>query len=158
MFPCEIREYPVRPALAVRFFAPVQDLPIQFGRVYGMIMEYMKEIGAEDAGGAFAIYHNMNMEKLDVEAGFSVSKAKPSKGNISAIEIPSGLYAVCHYTGPYDKMPPAYRELQQFAKDRGYLTGQIAYEWYLTGPDVPPQAMKTDIAFPVTRISEKAKA
>lgn len=156
MFPCEIREYPARPALAVRFYAPVQDLPRQFSRVYGMIMDYINEIGAEHPEGVFAIYHNMNMEKLDVEAGFSVSKAIAAKDLISSIEIPGGSYAVCHYTGPYDKMSPAYWELQKFAKDKGYMVGQIAYEWYLTGPDVPPNKMKTDIAFPVTRMPEHA--
>ncbi|MBZ0286132.1 MAG: GyrI-like domain-containing protein, partial [Anaerolineae bacterium] len=66
--------------------------------------------------------------------------------------------AICHYTGPYDQCPPAYQELAQFVKDQGYEAGTVAYEWYLNGPETPPQDLKTDIVFPVKRVSEPTKA
>lgn len=155
MYPCEIIDQPAQFALAVRFRAPVQNLQQHFGRVYGMIMQYLNEIGAKPTGGVFAIYHNMDMQNLDIEAGFTVSHALPAKDEIESIEIPAGNYAVCHYRGPYDQMAPAYEQLMEFARDKGFVTGEIAYEWYLTGPEVPPQDNRTNIAFPVTRITDK---
>jgi effector-binding domain-containing protein len=155
MFPCEIQEQATLPTLAIRFKAPVQELPKHFERVYGAIIRYLGELNEEHTGAAFAAYYNMDMQNLDIEAGFPVSKPVPAKGEVQASEIPGGTFAVCHYTGPYNEVGPAYEALTQFAKDKGYEPSGVAHEWYLNGPDVPPQDLKTDIAFPVTRIEDK---
>jgi effector-binding domain-containing protein len=156
MYPCEIKEWPTRPALSIRFRAPVQELPGQFGRVYGEILQYLRELGEQHVGAAFAAYHNLDMQNMDVEAGFPVSKPLPDRGEIRAGKIPGGMVAICHYTGPYDKVGPAYEELKQFAMEKGYAPGGVCYEWYLNGPEVPPQDLKTDIVFPVTFVGETA--
>jgi effector-binding domain-containing protein len=159
MFPCEIKTFPTRSALSIRFRSPVQELSAHFGRVYGAIGAYLAELGAQDQGEAvFAAYHNMDMQNLDIVAGFTISKPLPGKGEIQAAEIPGGPFAICHYTGPYDQVGPAYEELTQYAAQHGYQPGGVAYEWYLNGPDVPPQDLKTDVAFPVIPLGEPAKA
>lgn len=156
MFPCEIKQQADQPTLSIRFRAPVQELPQHFGRIYGAIMQYLGTLGEPHAGGAFAAYYNMDMQNLDIEAGFSVPKPLAGKGEIKAGMIPGGLFAICHYTGPYDKVGPAYEQLTQFAKDKGLKVSRMAYEWYLNGPgEVPPQELKTDLVFPVTHIAEK---
>jgi effector-binding domain-containing protein len=142
--------------LAIRFRAPVPDLPRHFGRVYGAIMQYLEELGEPHTGAAFAAYYDMDMQNLDIEAGFPVSRPLPGKGEIQSGEIPAGTYAICHYTGPYDGVGPAYEELTQYVKEKGYAVGGVCYEWFLNGPDVPPQDLKTDIAFPVIPVAEKA--
>jgi effector-binding domain-containing protein len=91
-----------------------------------------------------------------MEAGFSVAAALPGKDAIQASEIPGGTFAVCHFTGPYDTLGLGYEELTQFAKANGYEPSGIVYEWYFSDPDTPPQDTKTDIVFPVTRVSEHA--
>jgi effector-binding domain-containing protein len=121
-------------------------------------MQYLEELGESHTGNAFAAYHNMDMQNMDVEAGFPVSRALPGRGDIQPGKIPGGWFAVCHYTGPYDQLGPAYEFLTQYSADRGYHPGSVAYEWYLTGPDVPPQEMKTDIVFPVTPVALKTMA
>lgn len=154
MFPCELKDQAVQHTLSIRFRAPVQELRQHFQRVYGAIAQYVGELGEPLTGGVFATYYNLDMQNLDIEAGFSVSRALPGKGEVHAGSIPAGTYAICHYTGPYDGVSPAYEELTQFAKDNGYAVGEIAYEWYLNGPETPPQDLKTDIALPVTRMTE----
>lgn len=150
MYPCEIREQAAQHVLSIRFRAPVQDLPTHFGRIYGSIMQYMGTLGGQDTGAAFAVYYNMDMQDMDVEAGFPVTKPLPGKGDIQAREIPAGTVAICHYTGPYENMRPAYDQLTQFAQNEGYTIGGPIYEFYLNGPDeVPPEELKTDIVFPV---------
>lgn len=155
LFPCEFVTRLAQPTLSVRTRAAVRDLPQVFGKIYGEIIEYLNSLGAYPVGAAFAIYYNMDMENLDLEAGFPIAKRLPGKGEIHASEIPAGKYAVSHYTGPYDKVGPAYEALVQWAEKQGYKAGEIAYEWYLNGPDVPPQDLKTDIMFPVTKVLEK---
>ena len=97
----------------------------------------------------------MDMQDLDVEAGFTVAKRLPGKGEIQASQIPAGTFAVCHFTGHYSAMAPGYEALTQFAQDNGYKPSGIVYEWYFSPPDTPPQDIKTDIVFPVTRIGER---
>ena len=156
MFPCDLQEHPTRPTLTIRFRTPVEELPKHLGQVYHAIADYLEELGEEHAGPAFTAYYNMDMQNLDIEAGFPVSKTLPAKGEIQASTIPGGTFAVCHYTGPYEQVSPAYDQLMKFTMDKGYEARGVVYEWYLNGPDeVPPEKYKTDIAFPVKRIKQE---
>lgn len=153
MYPCEIQEQALRQTLSIRFRASVKELPEHFTRVYAAITHYIRQRETLLAGPAFAIYYNLNMRNLDIEAGFPVNRPMLASGEIQFGEIPAGTFAVCHYTGPYNKMNPAYEELTSFATDKGYKPGKIAYEWYLNGPGVDPENLRTDIAFPVSRVA-----
>ncbi|MCZ7539654.1 MAG: GyrI-like domain-containing protein [Anaerolineae bacterium] len=153
MYPCELQEQPARPTLSIRFRSPVQDLSTHFGRIWGSLIEYLGTLGEHPTGAPFAAYYNMDMQDLDIEAGFPVARPLPGKGEIQATEIPGGMFAICHYTGPYNQVGPAYGELTQFVQQQGYAPSGAAYEWYLNDPSaVPPQELKTDVAFPVTRV------
>ncbi len=154
MYPCEIKTEAAQPILAVRFKTAVSDLPAQLGRIYSAIGAYLGELGEAPAGGVYAAYYNMDMQALDIEAGFSVTRPVPGKGEIQPGEIAAGTYAICHYTGAYEAMAPAYDALAQFAKANGCEPSSPVYEWYLNGPETPPQELKTDIVFPVTSIAE----
>jgi len=149
MYPCEMKEQDARHVLSVRFRASVQDLPRHFDRIYGSIIQYLETLGEQPTGEPFAAYFNMDMQNLDIEAGFPVAKPLPGKGDIQSSAIPGGMAAVCHYTGPYDGVGPAYEQLSQFIKDQGYTPIGPAYEWYLSEPDVPSQDIRTDLMFPV---------
>ncbi len=151
MYPCELKEQAAQHALSIRFRSPVQDLGVHFGRIYGGIMQYLAILGEQPTGAPFAAYYNMDMQDLDIEAGFPVARPLPGKGDIQATEIPGGMVAVCHYTGPYDQVGPAYEQLSQFIRERGYAAAGAAYEWYFDGPEVPPQDTRTDIVFPLKR-------
>lgn len=151
-FPCEIQQRPAQPTLAVRFTAPVQELPQHIGRAYGSVMQYLTERGEYPAGMPFALYHNMDMANLDIEAGFPVAHALPGEGDVQPGEVPAGTYAIGHYTGSYAELGPAYDELTDWTAAQGYIPTGVAYEWYLNGPDeAAPEQLKTDIMFEVTR-------
>ena len=156
MFPCEIRHEARRPTLSIRFRAPVSDLQKHFGAVYGSIVGYLAERGEAPLGPAFATYYNMDMDDLDVEAGFLVARPVPGRGNIAACELPEGSYAVCHYVGPYNGVSQAYEQLTTFVADNGYTPSGTAYEWYYDGPETPPEKTRTDVAFPVMPIDARA--
>ena len=54
----------------------------------------------------------------------------------------------CIYTGPYNKIEPAYNALTEWAERKGYETSGIAYESYLDDPEVTPlEELKTQILF-----------
>jgi effector-binding domain-containing protein len=87
---------------------------------------------------------------MDIVIGFPVAHTLPGRANIQASELPSGKVASCLYTGPYDKVAPAYEALTQWIEEMGYTATGVAYEIYLNEPsDTPPEKLKTQIAFPL---------
>lgn len=146
---CELKQSTAKPALSVRTHAAVQDLPTLFGKVYGEIMQYLGELGEQPAGIPYAAYYNMDMQNLDVELGFPVARKLAGRGEIQASEFPGGKLASVMHVGPYDQMVPTYDALTQWVKSQGLETTGVAYELYYTGPDTPPQGMRTEIIFPL---------
>ena len=149
VYTCELKEQAAQPALTIRVRAAVQDLPALFGKTYGAIMQYLGELGEQPAGMPFAAYYNMDMQNLDIEIGFPVGRKLAGKGEIQASEFPGGKLASVMHIGPYDQMIPAYNALTEWIKERGYEATGVAYELYYSGPETPPQEIKTEIVFPL---------
>jgi effector-binding domain-containing protein len=149
-YQCQFINLPARPALSIRTNTAMSELPQAIGKAYAAIAQYLGEMGEEPAGLPFAAYFNMDIQNLDVEMGFPVSKQLPGKGNIQSGEIPGGKIATCVHTGPYSEMAPAYHALTQYVQDNGFETTGVAYEMYLNDPDsTPPPEVKTQIVFPL---------
>jgi effector-binding domain-containing protein len=147
---CEAHEQTAQPILSIRTRLSVQDLPDVLGESYGKIMQHLAEIGQNPAGAPFVAYYNMDMQDLDMEAGFPVAQALPGKDEIKAGNLPAGMVATCEYTGPYPEMGAAYEELTQWIKDNGYEATGVSYEFYLNDPaQTPPQDLRTRIVFPL---------
>lgn len=149
-YECEVKEQAAQPTLSVRTRTPVQGLPQVLGRIYGTVAQYLGEQGEQPAGPPFAAYYNMDMQDLDVEIGFPVSRELPGTSEIESAQIPGGRVATCVYTGPYSEIEPAYTALSQWMKDHGHEATGVVYEMYLNDPaQVPPQELKTQIVFPL---------
>jgi len=149
-YKCEVKEQSAQSTLSIRTRASVQELPQVFGNAFCAIAQYLGDLGEQPAGPPFAAYYNMDMQNLDVEIGFPVSKKLSDKNDIKASEIPSGKIATCLYTGPYGEMEPAYNEIMQWVKDNGLEVTGVAYEMYLNDPgQTSPQELQTQIVFPL---------
>ena len=149
-YECQLIERPAQQVLSVRFRAAVQDLPQHLERIYGAIAQYLGELGEHPAGHPFAAYYNMDMQDLDIEAGFPVGRPLPGKGDMQAAEMPGGQAATCIHVGPYAAVGPAYEALAQFIKDREREASGVAYEMYLNDPrQQPPQEPMTQIVMPL---------
>lgn len=147
---CEIKQLPAQPALSVRGRAAVQNLPVLIGQTCERLIGHMQALGEAPSGDLFVTYYNMDMQNLDVEIGFTLSKPLPGKEDIQSVMIPAGLAATCTYTGPYEKMAPAYEALNACIKENGREATGIAYEYYLNGPpETPPEEYQTRIVLPL---------
>ncbi len=147
-YKCELKEQAAQPTLSIRTRTPVQNLPQALGQAYGAIAQYLGELGEQPAGAPFTAYYNMDMQDLDIEIGFPVSKKLAGRGAIQSAEIPAGKYATCLYTGPYGEISPAYDALSQWVKDHGLEATGLAYEMYLNDPaQTPPQELQTQVVF-----------
>ncbi len=148
-YQCEIKDQPLQPTLAIRTRAAVQDLPQVLGQAYGAIMQYLGELGEQPTGMPFTAYYNMDMQNLDLEIGFPVSKPLPERGNIRPSQLPVGKIATTMHIGPYDGVGPAYEKLTQFVQAQGYTPSGVAYEFYYSEPSTPPEQIQTGIMFPL---------
>ena len=110
---CEKLERKAEPVVSIRTKTSIQQLPQLLGESYMKIIQYLGEQGETPAGAPFVGYFNLDMQNLDVEIGIPVSKELPEKDDIKVSEIPAGNYASCIYTGPYDKIGPAYDALTE---------------------------------------------
>lgn len=149
-FKCEIKEMPAQSAVAIRKRTSLEDLPQTIGQGFGAVAQYLGEIGQQPAGAPYVAYYNMDMSDLDIEIGFPASKKLSGKGEIKASRIPGGKTGTCLYTGPYQKMPPAYEALTRLIAEKGLEPTGVAYEVYYNSPmDTEPSKLQTLILFPL---------
>jgi effector-binding domain-containing protein len=150
MSDCQIKKQKAQPALAVRQVTSVDKLPELLGHVFGAIMAYLGELKKKPGGPPFVAYHNMDMQKLDVEVGFPVLSKLPGKGEIQPASIQGGEIATCMHTGPYDTLKDTYDAFGAWIKQQGAEPAGVAYEYYLNAPDqVTVDQLKTRVAFPL---------
>ncbi len=137
-----------QPVLAIRTHTAVSNLPQEIGKAYMAIAAYMQEIGETPKDAPYTAYFNMDMENLDVEMGFPVSKPYPAKGDIKPGVIPAGKQAVAMFKGPYAKMEPIYTALTAWVAEQGYEPSGICYEHYFNSPmEVSEGELLTKIVF-----------
>ena len=85
----EMVETVEQPTLMMKAVTPVGDLPKILGKAFGDIIGYIMELGEQPIGPAFVGYFNMDMERLEIEIGFPVSKELPGKGENPGRTYPS---------------------------------------------------------------------
>ncbi|UCF26957.1 MAG: GyrI-like domain-containing protein [Chloroflexota bacterium] len=147
---CELLEQDPQPTLSIRTNTSIKNLPNELGKAYGAIGQYLGQLGEQPAGAPYAAYFDFNMDDFEVEIGFPVPKPLPEKEEIKNSEIPGGKLAQCLYTGPYNKIEPAYNALTAFVEENGYEATGVAYEFYLNDPgEVAPEELLTQIVFPL---------
>ena len=147
---CEIKDVSAQPALSIRARCAVQELPQLLGVSFGAIAQHLGGVGENPAGAPFVVYYNMDMQNLDVEIGFPVSRSLSGQGNIQASQIFGGKFATCLFVGPYSEVGPAYDALTKFVADKGFQPTGVAYEFYLNDPQtVQPSELQTQIYFPL---------
>ncbi|UCD38776.1 MAG: GyrI-like domain-containing protein [Fidelibacterota bacterium] len=149
-YQCEIQEQSAQPVLSIRTKTSIQELPKVLGEAYRTIAEFLGKSGEQPSGPPFAAYYNMDMQNLDVEAGFPVSHVVAGQGDVQASEIPAGKFATTLHTGPYSDIEPAYQALTKWIDENGHQPAGVAYEMYLNDPAVTPaQELLTRILMPL---------
>lgn len=144
----EIIETEVQPVLSVKKVTAVSNLPQELGKAYSSIIAYLTELGEQPQGPAFSAYYNMDMEKLEVEMGFPVTKEIAGKGDILASHIPAGKKATCMYKGSYKDMERTYAAMTEWMNANGHVPTGVVYEFYYNSPtEVPESELLTKIEF-----------
>jgi len=150
IFGLKCEKLKAQPVLAVRTRTKMEDLPKTIGENYGKIMGYITELGEQVVDAPYTAYYNLDMQDMDVEMGFPVSKMFPEKGDIKPREIPAGKAVTCMYKGPYSQMEEPYNHIMKWIAEEGYEPTGVYYEYYYNSPgEVPESELLTRIVIPV---------
>ena len=148
MYTCKIHQQEAAPVLSVRVRLPVHELPDFLDQAFSSISQYLAEVGEQPAGNPFVAYYNMDMQNLDVEAGYPVSRPLAGRDAIRPGRLPEGQVAETVYTGPYQEIGPAYEDLTHWVSAHGHQPSGVVYEFYLNDPArVLPEQLQTRIVF-----------
>ncbi len=147
---CEIEKREARPVLVMQTHVSVQQLPQFLGRAFAAVIGHLGMLGEAPAGAPFVAYHNMDMQNLEIDAGFPVAHEVAGAGEIKPGFIPGGDAATCLHVGPYDQVGAAYEALTRFIAANGRKAKGVAYEFYLNDPTtVEPSKLETKVLFPL---------
>ena len=89
-----------------------------FGEAIGLIGNYLDEIALPACSPAMAVFHNMELEHLDLEVGFQIAKKVPGNEKVSCQVSEACRVVSAIDLGPYEKQNPTLTELFDLLKLR----------------------------------------
>jgi effector-binding domain-containing protein len=122
----------------------IAEIGPKLGEMFQKVGVEMKKAGAEFAGPVFAVYSVFKPgENIVFEAGVQVNRKVTGKmKEVRYWETQPGKVVCLDYYGPYDKMQPAYDQINQWAKDNNKKLGKDAWELYVGDPGLEKDPMK----------------
>lgn len=151
----QLKEVPAHAFLSIRKRAPVAALLETMAAASSSLLGYLKELGATPSGPWFTLYHNAdyNDVEVDIEVCVPTLHSLPSMGEIRQGSFPAQTQAWTLHEGPYERIGLAYRALQKWLEENGYMPAGPIRDLCLIGPaDVDnPDGYRTEVAWPVAK-------
>jgi effector-binding domain-containing protein len=148
----EVKEMKAQKALVIKADVPTSEVGPKMGEIYEFLFNYTVQNQISPVGPPFAVYLSYDPEGNTVfEAGLPVAEEASGSGEVEYREYPATKAVSMLYTGPYEKMEPAYEKLMQYIKENNLKDKGTAWETYLTDPNEEPDPEKyqTIISFPI---------
>lgn len=150
---CALETLHRQPTLTVRTRTSVAEISNALGTAFKAVWEYARAHDVQPAGPPFALYHNMDMQDLDLEAGYPVSRSVRGSAIVIAGELPECEAATCLHIGSYESIGQSYEVLMNWMKERSLESWGLVYEFYLNDPrNTPPDQLRTRIVFPLLEV------
>jgi len=116
------------------------------GRAFG---EVLGAVGAADVSGPPFARYVMTDEGWEIEGGFPVHAPFSGSGPVEASTLPGGMAARTVHVGSYLELGKAYKALEVWLADNGYLATGAPWEIYVDEPTVDEP--RTLVVSPCTR-------
>ena len=102
---------------------------------------------ASIAGPAFALYHGMPADTVDLEVGFPTVRPVQPVGEVTAGSLPGGRVARAVHAGGYDGLGAAWQQLGAWIGEQGGAPGAVFWEVYVTepNPQMDPADLRTEL-------------
>jgi effector-binding domain-containing protein len=146
----EVKVMGAQKALVIKADVPTAEVGPKMGEIYGFLFNYTVQNQINPVGPPFAVYLSFDPEGNTVfEAGLPVAEVVSGSGEVEYREYPATKAVSLLYTGPYEKMGPAYEKIMQYISENNLKDKGIAQEVYLTDPneEQDPEKFQTIINF-----------
>ncbi|MBO0452652.1 GyrI-like domain-containing protein [Candidatus Enterococcus murrayae] len=132
----------------INFFAEYADF---MGETINDILQLIEENKALPSSGPIVCFHNIDLEKLDVEIGFATPRSIEAKDEIRSLTHPIRTVALTIDRGPYEKQDPTLEELMQWVPDHDYQAIGGIYYHYLNGEEQSENDYLTEMYLPIKK-------
>lgn len=144
--------WPERAYIIKRAVVPFDKLSGFFNEQYKFLYDALRKQEIRMPEVASAFYFNIDEAKKETEVAAAV-QLPDTKTEVEGFEkfvLPSGKRITTTYFGKYEEMMPAYQELENYLKEKGF-TRELYIEEYFSDPEKEkdPAKWRTDIFFAV---------
>lgn len=139
-------------AAIIRLTIPRSEMMKAFGPAVQELMLTLADQGVKPIGAVFAHHLKMSPDTFDFELGVEVSAAVKAAGRVKPGQLPAAKVARTVYRGPYQGLPDAWGEFDQWMNGNGHEQAGNLWEVYSVGPQASPDPAhwRTELNRPLT--------
>ena len=134
----QILQTKAQSAAVIHITVPRREMPKVFGPAVGELMAALAAQGVEPIGAVFAHHLKMSPDSFDFELGVKVAAPVIATGRVKPGELPAAKVARTIYSGPYEGLPSAWGEFNQWLNANGHEQAADLWELYSVGPQSTP--------------------
>lgn len=148
----QIIQTDVQQAAIIHLTVPRSQMMKMFGPAVGELMSALAAQGIEPIGAVFAHHLKMSPDNFDFELGVKVAAPVRSVGRVKPGQLPASKVARTVYSGPYEGLPAAWGEFNQWMNANGHAQADDLWEVYSVGPQSSPDPAnwRTELNRPLT--------
>ncbi|AQS52484.1 hypothetical protein BW727_100074 [Jeotgalibaca dankookensis] len=147
----QIVKRPSVPSLSITSTVALKDLNKEIRNQKEKLSQYLNAQHIYPADHFYVRYHSFSKTSVDLEAGFPLFQAVEGQALIESKEKEAGLYLTCLFQGPHKKIPPVYREMEDWLVENHYQTNGQSEEIYLN-EKVLDELLVTQILIPISEV------
>ena len=145
----ELTEQKSELAIAVKKRANMENLKALIDEGYGMISNYLADLGKQMSGAPYIAYYDF-ADEFDIEMGFPVAEELSGKGGLYMSKTYEGKAITGTYKGSYDGLKQAYCEIFKYIEENKLEYTGVCYDHYINDPSVTPEdELLTKIVIPI---------
>jgi effector-binding domain-containing protein len=134
------------------FEAPPDQVGEHQAAAFGAVAAYLARAGVDITGPAVSRYEPAGDNGFRVSSGFVVAGDFPAGDGVEHLRLPECEVGTTVHVGPYERLGDAYEALRRGVQNAGREIDEPGPMWeeYLTGPETPPDQMRTVVTWPLT--------